>query len=59
MPTREIVQTPRVGLTLNRLDENKPAFWMADYRHLIYPEYHSKMKDFIILSMIHKDVPAS
>jgi hypothetical protein len=59
MPIREVVETPRVGLTLKRLDEHRPAFWMADYRHLSYPEFHSKMKDFIILSMIDKGVPAS
>lgn len=59
MTERPITQTPRVGLTLKRLDENKPAFWMADYRHLIYPEYHQKMKDLIILSMIHLGVAAS
>ena len=59
MPKREIVETPRVGLTLKRLDEYRPGFWMADYRHLTFPEFHSKMKDFIILSMIEKGVPAA
>jgi len=32
---------------------------MADYRHLVYPEFHSKMKDFIILSMIARGTPAA
>jgi hypothetical protein len=59
MPIRETVETPRVGLTLKRLDEHRPAFWMADYRHLIFPEFHSKMKDFIILSMIDKGISAT
>lgn len=52
MPQREIVSNPRVGLTLNKLDEHKPGFWLADYRFLSHPELHQKMKDFIILAMI-------
>lgn len=52
MLSRVVVKCPRVGLTLKKLDEKKPKYWLADYRHLSYPEYHSKMKDFIILSMI-------
>ena len=59
MPKREIFQSPRVGLTLKRIDEHRPKFWLADYRHLTFPEYNSKMKDFIILSMIDKKVPPS
>ena len=59
MSKREVVETPRVGLTLKRLDEHRPAYWLADYRHLVFPEFHSKMKDFIILSMIDKGIAAS
>ncbi len=34
---------PRVGLTLNRYDEHKPAYWMRDYRFVAYPEKNKKM----------------
>lgn len=54
MAPREVVKSPRVGLTLKKLDDKKPAFWLADYRSLSHPEFHSKMKDFILLSMISK-----
>jgi len=27
---------------------------MADYRYLVYPEFHAKMKDFIILSLVRQ-----
>lgn len=57
MPVRGVIETPRWGLTLKRLDEHKPAFWMADYRHLTYPEYYDgQKKNFVILSMIDKGV---
>jgi len=59
MTKREVVETPRVGLTLKRLDEHRPSFWLADYRHLSHPELHQKMKDFIILSLIDKGLPSS
>lgn len=59
MQRRDVVETPRVGLTLKRLDEHRPGYWMADYRHLSHPELHSKMKDFIILSMIEKGLTAT
>ena len=52
IPQREIVTCPRVGLTLKKYDEQKPGYLLADYRFLIYPEFHAKMKDFIILSLI-------
>lgn len=58
MPTREVIKNPRVGLSLKKLDENKPRYWLADYRHLTFPEFHGKMKDFIILSMIANKLPA-
>ena len=53
LPKRELVSCPRVGLTLKKYDDHKPEYWLADYRFLIYPEFHAKMKDFIILSLIH------
>jgi len=52
------VRNARVGLSLKKLDANKPQFWLADYRYLTFPEFHGKMKDFIILSMISRKVPA-
>jgi hypothetical protein len=52
LPKREIVCCPRVGLTLKKIDEHKPAFWLADYRFVIYPEFHAKMKDFVILCLV-------
>jgi|688.fasta_scaffold2264212_1 hypothetical protein len=50
---------PRVGLTLKKFDEQKKGFWMSDYRYLIYPEFHSKMKDFIILSLVKQGLSDS
>jgi len=32
---------------------------MSDYRYLIYPEFHAKMKDFIILSMVKQGLSDS
>ena len=32
---------------------------MADYRYLIYPEFHAKMKDLIILSLIKQGLSAA
>ena len=43
---------PRVGLTLNRYDEYKPAYWMRDYRFVAYPEKHKKMAAFVQLGMM-------
>merc|ERR1712166_426835 len=45
LPEKKILKSPRVGLSLKRLDDNKPAYWLADYRMLTYPELHHKMKD--------------
>jgi len=41
---------------LKKYDEQKSGFWLADYRFLIYPEFHAKMKDFILLSLIRQGV---
>jgi hypothetical protein len=41
-----------VGLTLNRYDEYKPAYWMRDYRFVAYPEKHKKMAAFVQLGMM-------
>jgi hypothetical protein len=43
---------PRVGLTLNRYDEHKPAYWLRDYRFVAYPEKHKKMAAFVQLGMM-------
>ncbi len=43
---------PRVGLTLNRYDEYKPAYWLRDYRFVAYPEKHKKMAAFVQLGMM-------
>jgi hypothetical protein len=59
MPKRELVNTPRVGLTLNKLDEHRPAFWLADYRFVSHPELHQKMKDFIILNLVSQNLSAA
>lgn len=52
LPTRQLWQSPRVGLSLKKMDAEKPKYWLADYRFLAYPELHHKMKDTIILGMI-------
>lgn len=52
LPNREMVRSPRVGLTLKKYDAHKPGYWLADYRFLVYPEFHAKMKDTILLSLI-------
>lgn len=54
METRDIIKMPRVGLSLKKMDEQKPKYWLADYRHLTYPDLNKKMKDFIVLSLIDK-----
>jgi hypothetical protein len=59
LPKRDMVACPRVGLTLKKFDEYKHSFWMADYRYLVYPEFHGKMKDFIILSLIRQGLSAA
>ena len=59
LPKRDLVCCPRVGLTLKKFDEHKKGFWMSDYRYLIYPEFHAKMKDFIILSMVKQGLSDS
>ena len=43
---------PRVGLTLNRYDQYKPAYWLRDYRFVAYPEKHKKMAAFVQLGMM-------
>ncbi len=43
---------PRVGLTLNRYDEHKSAYWLRDYRFVAYPERHKKMAAFVQLGML-------
>ena len=40
MTKREIFKSPRVGLTLKKMDENKPGYWLADYRCVSHPEFH-------------------
>jgi hypothetical protein len=42
---------PRVGLTLNKYDDHKPRFWMAEYRYVVYPEKHRKQQILIMLGM--------
>ena len=54
LPEHKIYDSSRVGLTLRRYDDNKEKYWLTEYRFLIFPHYHSKMKDFIVLSMIAK-----
>jgi hypothetical protein len=54
MAKRDIESSARVGLTLKKLDANKPQYWMADYRFLCFPEFNSKQKDLIILSLIRQ-----
>jgi len=52
---KDLASCPRVGLTLKRYDEKKEKlYWMANYRFLIFPKFHAKMKDFINLSYIQK-----
>jgi hypothetical protein len=43
---------PRVGLTLNRYDQHKPAYWLRDYRFVAYPEKNKKMAAFVQLGMM-------
>ena len=47
-----VYRGPRVGLTLNRFDEYKCRFWMADYRFVVYPEKHRKQQALVILGML-------
>lgn len=54
MPIKEIVNCARVGLSLKKIDTQKPKFWLADYRFLSYPEFNTKQKDLIILSLIRQ-----
>ena len=50
---KRIVKCPRVGLTLRRHDVyREKQFWMADYRCITFPALHTKMREYIILSMI-------
>ena len=59
MESREIIKMPRVGLSLKKMDEQKPKYWLADYRHLTYPDLNKKMKEFIVLSMLDKGATAA
>ena len=57
---KAVIRSPRVGLTLKRYCvEKEKKFWMADYRSVIFPQFHAKMKDYILLSMISAKTPLS
>ena len=49
---RALVTSPRVGLTLNKYDEEKEKYVMADYRFLTYPELCKKQNTLILASLI-------
>jgi hypothetical protein len=40
MKKREIIKSARVGLTLKKMDEHRPGYWLADYRSVSHPEFH-------------------
>lgn len=48
---RNLIRTPRVGLTLKKIDQERPKYLMRDYRYLNIPEQMSKGKPYIILAL--------
>lgn len=47
LPHRDIVTSPRVGLTLKRYDTEKEKYLLADYRYLNFPELCKKQNVLI------------